>query len=179
MQGREDVPLNARGQEQARLTAAFLADRRWDAVISSPLARAMETARIIADRLAIADVTRFEEFTEKDYGAAAGLSPIEREAQLPNGVWPGLESRESVTARCRRGLRLLEERYPGRRVVVVSHGAAINAILALLSGGKIGTGKTELDNACISTLLFRNRCWHIESSNSVSHLGAIRQGEHG
>ncbi len=179
LQGREDVQLNARGREQARLTAAFLDGRRWDAVISSPLARASETARIIADRLGVAGAVHMEEFAERDYGAAAGLTPREREERYPGAEWPGLEPRESVTARCRAGLRLLEERYPGRRVVVVSHGAAINAILALLSGGEIGTGKTSLGNACISALRFRDRCWRIESSNSVSHLGAGREGEDG
>jgi broad specificity phosphatase PhoE len=46
-----DQPLNANGRRQAQITAAFLKDRRIDAVYTSPLARARETAQAVADAL--------------------------------------------------------------------------------------------------------------------------------
>ncbi|MBX2998193.1 MAG: histidine phosphatase family protein [Caldilineaceae bacterium] len=46
-----DQSLNANGRRQAQITAAFLKDRRIDAVYASPLARARETAQAIADAL--------------------------------------------------------------------------------------------------------------------------------
>lgn len=174
LQGREDVPLNERGRDQAALCAALLAREGWDILVTSPLSRAAETGRIIADRLKIGVVLVMEEFIERDYGAAAGLTPREREERFPSGEWPGLESRESVATRCRAGLSALVERYPGRRIVVVSHRAAINAILADLSGGEIGSGKTVLANACLSLVRFRSAAWEIESYNVVSHLDESR-----
>ncbi len=170
LQGRDDVPLNERGRDQAALCADLLACEGWDILVTSPLSRAAQTGRIIADRLGISVVLVMEEFIERDYGAAAGLTPREREERYPGGKWPRLESRELVTTRCRAGLSALTERYPGRRIVVVSHGAAINAILADLSGGEIGSGKTMLANACLSLVRFHSDAWEIESYNVVSHL---------
>ena len=170
LQGREDVPLNERGWDQAARCAVLLAREGWDIIVTSPLSRAAQTGRIIADRLGIGVVLVMEEFIERDYGAAAGLTPREREERFPSGEWPRLESRELVTTRCRAGLSALAERYPRRRIVVVSHGAAINAILADLSGGEIGSGKTVLANACLSLVRFHSDAWAIESYNVVSHL---------
>jgi uncharacterized phosphatase len=170
LQGREDIALNARGREQAGLAAAFLAQRHWDLVVSSPLARAAETASIIARHLGLEHVVSMDEFVERDYGAAAGLTLAERKDRFPGDAWPGLEERSAVAARCLAGLRALVRTYPGHDIVVVSHGAAINAILAALSGGEIGTGKTTLGNACINELHFRADAWEIVSYNVVSHM---------
>lgn len=51
MQGEHDTPLNKNGKELARITARALEDVPFDLAISSPLSRALETARIlIGDR---------------------------------------------------------------------------------------------------------------------------------
>ena len=46
-QGKEDIPLNSRGIEQAKQTAQLLADRQFDRVYCSPLQRAKQTAQIL------------------------------------------------------------------------------------------------------------------------------------
>jgi hypothetical protein len=53
LQGCEDIELNAVGREQAVQVAGYLEKEPWDIIISSPLKRAYETARIIAMRLSI------------------------------------------------------------------------------------------------------------------------------
>ena len=54
--------------------------------------------------------------------------------------------------------------------MLVAHGAVINAILAVLSNGEIGAGKTNLLNACISNIYFHQDKWQINDFNQVSHL---------
>ena len=49
LQGRTDIPLNENGKVQAMKCGEFLAQNNWDAVITSPLKRARETAEIIAN----------------------------------------------------------------------------------------------------------------------------------
>ncbi len=170
LQGREDVPLNDYGRQQARLAGRFLAREPWDLVISSPLKRAHETAWIVASEIGITEVVVMPEFVERDYGAASGLTVAERKALYPDGVWPGLESREDVRRRCLLGLETVLTRYRGRRIVLVSHGAAINSMLAAFSGGEIGSGKTSLHTACLSTIRHGGAGWEIERYNVIEHL---------
>lgn len=170
LQGREDIPLNERGREQAELAARFLAREPWDLVISSPLCRAHETAQIIARAVGIQPVLVLDAFIERDYGVASGLTIAERDARYPSGVWPGYESWDDLGRRCCSGLDDVAQRYGGRRIVLVSHGAAINALLGVLSDGVIGNGKTALRNACLCWLRKAGGQWQILNYNCVDHL---------
>jgi broad specificity phosphatase PhoE len=136
IQGRTDIPLNDTGREQARQAAELLARRRWQGVYTSPLGRAHETARIIADRLGLAGVTDIDALVERDYGEAEGMGFDEIEALYPEGVRaPGQETREEVAARVVPALLELAERHPGERLVIVSHGGAIRAVLQTAEPG--------------------------------------------
>ena len=53
IQGLTDIPLNETGRAQARATGRLLSRRSFDGIYASPLDRAMETARIIADELGL------------------------------------------------------------------------------------------------------------------------------
>ncbi|HEV2774305.1 MAG TPA: histidine phosphatase family protein [Solirubrobacteraceae bacterium] len=70
--GRSDIPLTDAGREQASAAARQLADAGVDAVLSSPLIRARDTAQAIADA-AGAPLTVDERLTEVDYGPFEGL----------------------------------------------------------------------------------------------------------
>jgi broad specificity phosphatase PhoE len=70
--GRLDVPLTDEGREQARRCAAGLAGSGIDAVCSSPLVRARDTAQAIADATG-APLTVDERLTEIDYAVFEGL----------------------------------------------------------------------------------------------------------
>ncbi|HET8895838.1 MAG TPA: histidine phosphatase family protein [Protaetiibacter sp.] len=130
IQGRTDIPLNDTGRQQARQAAELLARRRWHGVYASPLDRAHETASIIAERLGLDSVTDIDALVERDYGEAEGMGFDEIEALYPEGVRaPGQETRDEVAARVVPALLELAERHPGERLVIVSHGGAIRAVL--------------------------------------------------
>ena len=136
IQGRTDVPLNDTGRRQARGAAELLARRLWHGVYSSPLGRAHETASIIATRLGIDEVVDIDALVERDYGPTEGMTFDEIEALYPEGVRaPGQESREQVAGRVVPALLELAERHPGERLVVVSHGGAIRAVLQAVEPG--------------------------------------------
>ena len=159
-QGSRDIPLNDEGRAQARrLAEAWKAP--LDAVLTSPLARARETAEILAAsrNLPLAGVDR--RLVERHYGLAEGLTLVDRRKQFPDGTIPGVEEPVSIRARARHFLETLVEEYSGRRVAVVSHGGFINVVLALVSGGEVGTGKTMLGNTSVSTLVYKAGRWTV------------------
>jgi uncharacterized phosphatase len=164
------VPLNAAGYRQAERCAAYLQQSAWSRVVTSPLLRAQQTAAVIAERLGLPPPQPAAAFVERDYGAASGKTNAEVAALFPDGQVPGTEPREAMRRRAMAGLVELARRYPGERLVVVAHGGVINAILAELSAGAIGSGKTTLANACISIVHLRGDEWQIEVFNLVAHL---------
>jgi broad specificity phosphatase PhoE len=131
IQGLTDIPLNARGREQARRTGRMLARRGWDGIYSSPLGRARETARIIAAEVGLGDPGIVEALVERNYGEAEGMNFDEIEARWPDrGTVPGQESRREVTERVVPALRRLAASHPDQSLIVVSHGGAIRAVLS-------------------------------------------------
>ncbi len=130
VQGRTDIPLNETGRTQARDAAARLrsSGARLDAVASSPLARAAETAAIIADGLGLGGVELLDELVERDYGDAEGLGDAEIAARY-GGHLEARESREAVVARVKPALLALADRHPGERLLVVSHGGVIGSLV--------------------------------------------------
>ena len=70
-QGKEDIPLNSRGIEQAKQTAQLLGDRQFDRVYCSPLQRAKQTAQIICENRQI-PIFYEPRIAERDMGEFQG-----------------------------------------------------------------------------------------------------------
>jgi uncharacterized phosphatase len=169
-QGRADIPLNAEGRRQAALLAEAMQGESWDTIISSPLRRAMETARPIAAAVGLTEIAEDPDLMERAYGEAEGLTLVEREAIWPEGEWPGLEDWEDVATRGMRAIHRVAAAHPGKRNLVVCHGGLINSILAFISDGNLGTGKTTIINTSRTMLDFDGTTWEIVSVNDTEHL---------
>jgi uncharacterized phosphatase len=172
IQGQKDTALNTKGREQARLAGLYLRRWRWDAVFTSPLQRSKESACLIARAIGIHEVQEMNHFLERDFGQAEGLTSEERRRRYPDGTVPGLEPWEQLRHRTMQGLDVLVKGYPGGKLILVAHGGAINAILATISAGSIGSGKTVLRNAGLSWIHFQHAIWEIEFYNYTAHLDA-------
>jgi broad specificity phosphatase PhoE len=132
VQGQTDRPLNETGRRQATELAAALADEPVDAVYSSDLVRAHETARIIAERKGLG-VTVIPELREKDFGTWEGLSDHEVLLRFPEArgrPWGDGESNDDVARRVIGALRRIADSHPGGRVLVVAHGGPVRAVRA-------------------------------------------------
>lgn len=128
VQGRTDIPLNETGREQARATAERLTGTAFDAVAASPLSRAAETARIIAEGLGLGEVELVDDLVERDYGDAEGMTDRELDARSAEDRG-AQESREATVERVKPALFELARRHPGQRVLVVSHGGVIGSLV--------------------------------------------------
>jgi len=136
IQGSTDIPLNETGRDQAAVTGALLANRQWDGVYASPLARAYETGAIIARELGLPAPEVVPEVAERRYGEAEGLTGDEIDARFPGDTpVPGRETREEVAGRVIPAIVALAERHPGENIVLVSHGGVIRTILNVVAPG--------------------------------------------
>ncbi len=171
-QGWSDIPLNALGIEQAGIVALAIAGEEWDAIVSSPLARARRTAEAIAAALGIEQIEEDADLRERGYGEAEGLTLEEREAKWIGAEWPGLEPWEVMADRAMSALDRIVERHAGKRVLVVCHGGLINAVLTRVSAGEHGTGITIILNTARTTIVHNGEGWSVETVTDASHLPA-------
>ncbi len=147
LQGTTDIPLNDTGRGQARDAVANLSGHEWDAVVSSPLSRAAETAFLIADGLGLSVSRHVPELTERSFGEAEGLQAgPELEALRVPGGFKGAESEEEAAIRGLTALEALAEEFRGQRVLVVAHGTLLRVSL----GRAIGRTLHSIDNAVLN-----------------------------
>jgi broad specificity phosphatase PhoE len=129
-QGQSDTPLNDTGRAQARALAQELADEPIDAVYSSDLMRAHETARVVAEAHGL-DVVAIRDLRERSFGSVEGLTTDEIQARHP-GIelpWSDDETREAMADRVLDALRRIADAHPDAHVLVVSHGGPLRAVL--------------------------------------------------
>ncbi|MFC5503561.1 histidine phosphatase family protein [Lysinimonas soli] len=166
LQGSSDIPLNATGREQAHEAARILADGTWQAVVSSPLLRARETAEIIARDLGLELGPSYTELVERDYGPLEGSPSSETMARWPNRQYPGAETIHSVVSRGLAGLARIAADYPDRDVVIVCHGTIIRYTLAALAGRPV----EGIRNGSISTFRLDGDRWEVLTVNGAPLL---------
>ena len=149
--GRRDVALSDEGRRQMRAAAPELVHEFFDVVVASPLARAWESARLLAGSH---PVRLLPEFREIDFGRWEGLTAEEIEARDPalyrawrSGAadfeFPGGERRADFRARVLRGLGTLEA-SGARNALVVSHKGVIRVLAEHLSGEALEGGGPDL-----------------------------------
>ena len=140
VQGHTDRPLNAAGLEQAEALAAQLAGEPLDAVYSSDLLRAYETARVLAASREL-EVRSVPDLRERDFGTWEGLTDEEILARYPearHAPWGDAETREEMSRRVIAALHRIAEAHPGGRVLVVGHGGPLRALLRHCGGSGDG-----------------------------------------
>jgi ribonuclease H / adenosylcobalamin/alpha-ribazole phosphatase len=155
--GRSDIPLTVAGREQALEAARRLAGAGVDAVITSPLMRARDTAQAIAEATG-APLTVDERLTEVDYGAFEGLDRAAARERIGAAfdAWradpfgapvPGMEPLTDALERARAAVRaaLAAHDHP----VIVGHQGILRIVLVALGqmqpGDYFGTRLHEAD----------------------------------
>ena len=142
--GRLDVDLSAEGRRQAGELATALGELPLAAVYSSPLSRALDTARAIAAARGLEPVAD-DGLLEIDFGELEGLTYEEIAAERPDvfRAWmeaptsvrfPGGESFADLRARVVEAVGAIRERHAGGAAAVVAHGGVVRAVLADVLG---------------------------------------------
>ncbi|MCS6710962.1 histidine phosphatase family protein [Brachybacterium sp. EF45031] len=173
-QGSSDIPLNDTGREQAHHALEPLPAIPWDTVVSSPLQRAEQTARIIAEDHDIPWGGTDVRLREIDWGAAEGRPVDEMERLYPDRSFPGREDHQQVADRGYDALEDLEQRFPGKNVLVVAHGTLIRFLLS-------GIAERPLDsipNGTLSVITLEGTTWGVEMIAGVAEERIVQVRSH-
>jgi len=177
LQGVMEIPLNERGREQAAAVARYLKGRSIDALYTSPILRAQETAEIIGERIGLPP-RGDKRLREIEFGIFEGRSFAEVERRFPaaHRNWstgylaykaPQGESRQDVQRRMRAAWDDLTAHLDHRTIAIVTHGSAIAIFLgsmyALLPD-------TAIKNTSITTLRRQEAIWEILGFAQTPHL---------
>ncbi len=167
-QGRDDPPLNAVGRQQAEQLAADLDGERLDAVYTSDLRRALETAEIVAHRLDL-PVRPLGLLREIDVGSWSGLTREVLEARFPEQLarhleswgtgWEDGETPAQLTERTLVAARQIASEHPAGRVLVVTHGGVLRALSAIaheVPFDDFTRGGVAFPNCCVARFACEN-----------------------
>jgi probable phosphoglycerate mutase len=170
--GRTDIPLTATGREQARRLGPLLAGRSFTRVLSSPLSRALETARLagFGDRVEVDDDLR-----EWDYGAYEGRTRLDIAREVPGfTVWSHpIVGGETLEELGRRADRVIAALLPvGGDVLLFSHGHFLRVLAARwIETEPVTASRLELWTATISELGWEHDRRVIEIWNMGAGVG--------
>jgi len=187
IQGHIDIPLADTGLEQAQRLAERLAREardgaRLDAIYSSDLLRARQTAQPVADALGLPLALR-EGLRERAYGVFQGHDSAEVEARFPDAyaAWqtrdPGFEPEggESQRAFYHRVLHAIEPivaAHPGGRIACVAHGGVLDCVYRFANGVALDAPRNyALLNTSINTVDFDAGRASVVRWADIDHLG--------
>jgi len=149
-QGWADQPLNDNGRAQAAVLAKQLEGMPFDAVYTSDLKRAHETAEIVAAPHGVPVVTD-RDLREIDVGSFSGLTHTEVMERY-NGERTDGETREQHSARVLAAVERLARDHAGERILIVTHGGTVRA----LHDHVVGEPSHPIENCGVLELHFRD-----------------------
>jgi broad specificity phosphatase PhoE len=170
--GRTDVPLTGQGRRQVRAIARTLRGREFALVLSSPLSRALETARLagLGDR-----VETDPDLREWDYGAYEGRTSVEIRQSIPGWtVWTHpIEGGESIDDVGQRADRVIDRVRRARgEVALFAHGHLLRVVTARWLDLPPTMGRAfALSTATVSVLGWERETPVVEAWNEACHLG--------
>lgn len=185
-QGVKDSPLTSLGKEQARKLKNRLNQLDFDYFYSSPLGRAKETLRILTEDRKNITLGEIENFREIDMGEMEGVPRDEFERKYPvqfNNLWyngkdydPSEykgENFQGVIDRVKKGLDFLVTNHKkDDKILVVSHGIALEAIFACINNEGVETFSERKvpENTSLTIVEYKDNQFKILDFSNTSHL---------
>ncbi len=187
MQGHIDIPLNEAGLRQARALGVALAAERPDAIWSSDLQRARDTAKAIANVHQM-PVQYSEALRERCYGAFEGMTyqdigkryPIEMKqwqardehARFPAGDREA-ETLHEFHQRCMTAVTSIASTHHGQKLVIVAHGGVLDCLYRAATGMPLNVERHfSIVNAAINRLHWNGEQLSLRQWGDDAHLTA-------
>ena len=139
--------LSARGRDQARQSAAYLANMNLAAIYASPMLRARQTAAIIGEHYPALNIhiSRLINEVYTSYQGRPGAELDARSGDVYTGAGPGSEQPTDIVRRLNAFIRRTLKRFPGRHIAAVTHGDVITfGVIQALGGELLPKNKNHL-----------------------------------
>ena len=188
IQGHTDIPLSTIGERQAALLARSLKTReRIDAIFSSDLSRALQTATAVAQATG-APLHAHTGLRERRFGSFEGQTFKEIESRWPDAAkqwrtrtpdWAppdGGESLLAVRERVHTTLNALARQHSGQQIALFTHGGVLDAMYRLATGQAVQAPRTwQLANTAVNRLLWTPDTLTLVGWNDQLHLEQMNQ----
>jgi probable phosphoglycerate mutase len=185
VQGQLDVPLNAIGQAQALAASKVLSLEKFDAIYSSDLSRARQTAQPTAGILSMR-INLEKELRERHYGIFERLTYAEVKERYPED-YARFESRdpdyafrtgESLQGFAERSVRIMTtlfERHKEQNILVFTHGGVLDKLYRFITGLPLSAARDfGIPNAGLNRIEVTPEGWRIRAWADTAHLdGAL------
>lgn len=184
IQGQTDIELHSRGLAQAAAAARWLSRQPFDALYSSDLLRARQTAERIAGALDL-PLSLLSSLRERRYGLFEGMTYDEARARHPEDyrafevrdpdyAFPaGGESLRDLQERVIGQLRRLAADHPAQVLLLVTHGGVLDVVNRFVRGNSLDSPRDFLiPNAGINWLSVKEGRWVLETWGETAHLDA-------
>ena len=182
VQGQLDVPLNGIGLRQAEAVGRALKDERFDAVYSSDLTRARQTAAPILNLLSL-QLLLEPDLRERHYGIFERLTYAEVktrypedyarfEARDPEYAFRTGESLKDFSARSIAVVSRIAQQHQNQSVVVFTHGGVLDKLYRFITGLPLSAPREfGIPNAGLNRVEVTPAGWQIRAWADAAHLG--------
>jgi probable phosphoglycerate mutase len=181
VQGQLDVPLNAIGQAQAQAAAKILSQEKFDAIYSSDLTRARQTADPVASFHSM-EIRLDKDLRERHYGIFERLTYAEVKVRYPEDyarfdardpeyAFRTGESLKDFSARSIAIVSKLAHAHPGQSIVVFTHGGVLDMLYRHITGFPLSAErKFGIPNAGLNRIEMTAAGWQIRIWADTAHL---------
>ena len=182
--GRKDISLNEVGLAQAKAVGASLKDVQIDVVYSSPLDRALETAKILADSRSL-EIELEEGFIDIDFGKWQGVSheKVKEKYEDLYEMWlknpqmvtfPEGENLKDVRTRSMEALEKVIRKHPGKTLAIVSHRVLNKVLLCSILGLELSHfWYIKQDTCAINRFEYKDERFYLTLLNDTCHLKKV------
>lgn len=184
IQGQTDILLNATGRAQALAMAYLAAHVSFDAIYSSDLQRALETAHALAQREGL-EIHPLPQLRERHYGIFQGLTAAEGKERYPEAYalyrardphydFETGESMMDLATRVVGAVDWMVRRHAGRTIAAVTHGGVLDILYRKATGRPLHTPRDfDIPNCALNWFHFDAHGWHLEAWADRHHLETV------
>lgn len=184
IQGHTDIPLNETGRAQALAMAFNAAHQRFHSIYSSDLARAVETAQVLAQR-EDQEVKLLPQLRERHFGLFQGMTVAQGAGRHPEAYahyvardpdydFETGESLRQFAERVADGIDWMVRHHVGQTIAAVSHSGVLDVVYRRATGRPLSAPRDfKIPNCGLNWFHFDGQGWHLESWADRHHLHEV------